>query len=215
MGALKLDRPVLAGHSLAGEELSSIGSRYPEKVTGLIYLDAGYGYAYYDRAHGELIFDMFDLKKRLDALQSGAVQNQRQFMQDMLISVSQLEKDLRESKRRMASVPELHPPLSPPPPIIMAINLGGQKYTEIHVPILAIFACPHNFAFDPALRNNPTAKAAIVANDLVITSRQAVAFAAGIPSAHVVRLPNADHYVFRSNEADVLREMNTFLAKLP
>lgn len=30
--ALKLDRPVLAGHSVAGEEMSSIGSRHPEKV---------------------------------------------------------------------------------------------------------------------------------------------------------------------------------------
>src|SRR5580692_7679335 len=44
--ALKLDRPVLAGHSLGGEELSSIGSRHPERVAGLIYLDAGYSYAF-------------------------------------------------------------------------------------------------------------------------------------------------------------------------
>src|ERR1700722_3760100 len=29
--ALKMTRPVLAGHSIAGEELSSIGSRHPEK----------------------------------------------------------------------------------------------------------------------------------------------------------------------------------------
>ncbi len=36
--ALKLNRPVLAGHSLGGEELSSIGSRHPGKVAGLIYL---------------------------------------------------------------------------------------------------------------------------------------------------------------------------------
>jgi non-heme chloroperoxidase len=43
--ALKLNRPVLAGHSVAGEELSSIGSRHPEKVAGLVYLDAGYAYA--------------------------------------------------------------------------------------------------------------------------------------------------------------------------
>jgi len=40
--ALKISKPVLAGHSLGGEELSSIGSRYPERVAGLIYLDAGY-----------------------------------------------------------------------------------------------------------------------------------------------------------------------------
>jgi hypothetical protein len=41
------------------------------------------------------------------------------------------------------------------------------------------------------------------------------AFAAGIPSAKVIRLPNANHYVFRSNEAEVLRAMNDFLDKLP
>jgi pimeloyl-ACP methyl ester carboxylesterase len=32
---LKLQRPVVVGHSIAGEELSSIGSRHPEKVAGL------------------------------------------------------------------------------------------------------------------------------------------------------------------------------------
>jgi pimeloyl-ACP methyl ester carboxylesterase len=42
---LKLERPIVAGHSVAGEELSSIGTRHPEKVAGLIYLDAGYAYA--------------------------------------------------------------------------------------------------------------------------------------------------------------------------
>lgn len=42
MTALKIERPVLIGHSLAGEELSSIGTRYPEKVAGLIYIDAAY-----------------------------------------------------------------------------------------------------------------------------------------------------------------------------
>jgi pimeloyl-ACP methyl ester carboxylesterase len=41
------------------------------------------------------------------------------------------------------------------------------------------------------------------------------AFAAGILSAKVIRLPNANHYVFRSNEAEVLRAMNDFLDKLP
>ena len=45
---LRVNRPVLVGHSVGGEELSSIGSRHPEKVAGLVYLDAAYGYAYYD-----------------------------------------------------------------------------------------------------------------------------------------------------------------------
>jgi len=41
---------------------------------------------------------------------------------------------------------------------------------------------------------------------------QAKAVQAANPSAHVVLLPNGNHFVFRSKEADVLREMNAFIA---
>jgi pimeloyl-ACP methyl ester carboxylesterase len=212
---LKLDQPVLAGHSLAGEELSSIGSRHPERVAGLIYLEAGYGYAFYDRIHGDTIFDFFRLQKRIDDFMSGSVNDPHQFFEDFSSNVSRLDKDLQEAEKRDPSVPGFHAPRGPTPPIIKAINLGAQEYTKIPVPVLAIFACPRNFDFDPSLRNDPKAKATAIADNLFYTSRQADAFAAGVPSAHVVRLPNADHYVFRSNEADIIREMNAFLAKLP
>jgi pimeloyl-ACP methyl ester carboxylesterase len=46
--ALKLDRPVLVGHSRGGGELSFFGMRHPERVSGLIYLEAGYNYALFD-----------------------------------------------------------------------------------------------------------------------------------------------------------------------
>jgi hypothetical protein len=36
-----------------------------------------------------------------------------------------------------------------------------------------------------------------------------------VPEAHVVRIAHANHYVFVSNEQDVLREMNSFISKLP
>jgi non-heme chloroperoxidase len=52
------------------------------------------------------------------------------------------------------------------------------------------------------------------AHDLDRTTAQSNAFQEQVPSAHVVRLPNANHYVFTSNEADVLREMNAFLENL-
>jgi pimeloyl-ACP methyl ester carboxylesterase len=38
IAALRLHKPILVGHSLAGQELSSVGSRHPEKVGGLVYL---------------------------------------------------------------------------------------------------------------------------------------------------------------------------------
>jgi hypothetical protein len=51
------------------------------------------------------------------------------------------------------------------------------------------------------------------AND-VKGEAQAKAFESGLPTARVVRIARANHYVFLSNEADVLREMETFIASL-
>jgi pimeloyl-ACP methyl ester carboxylesterase len=210
--ALKLDHPVLVGHSIAGEELSSVGSRHPEKVAGLIYLDAAMGYAYYDPSAGWIVLDMLDLKKRMDQLQSGAIQNPKEFFQEMLSSSAQFQRDLEQMAKESEGLPDNTSPLPPRPPIIQAIQFGEQKYTKIPVPILAIFAVPHRY---DGIQTDSAAKAATVAADLARTTAQSNAFERGVPSAHVVRLPNADHYVFKSNEADVIREMNTFLATLP
>jgi hypothetical protein len=51
--SLKLTKPILIGHSIAGQELSSIGSRHPDKVAALIYIDAGASFAYYDATVGD------------------------------------------------------------------------------------------------------------------------------------------------------------------
>jgi non-heme chloroperoxidase len=42
LDSLKLNKPVLVGHSIAGAELSFVASRRPRSVAGLVYLDAGY-----------------------------------------------------------------------------------------------------------------------------------------------------------------------------
>ena len=84
------------------------------------------------------------------------------------------------------------PPLSPDMQVKAAITKGERKYTSLKCPILALIAWS-----DPG--------PPLIA--------QASAFES-IPSAHVVRIPNADHYIYRSNAADVEREMNAFLDTL-
>jgi hypothetical protein len=49
----------------------------------------------------------------------------------------------------------------------------------------------------------------------VPSDKAPVAFQAGVPSARVVRLENASHDDFESNESDVLREMGDFIRTLP
>src|SRR5437016_5972549 len=105
--SLKLNRPVLVGHSIAGEELSSIGSRYPDKVAGLIYLDAAYSYAYYDSSRGDLIIDSLELGRKLEQLIPGmGPQDQKQLVEELLqTSLPQLEKDLQEEQKKLQAMP--------------------------------------------------------------------------------------------------------------
>jgi non-heme chloroperoxidase len=214
LDALKLNRPVLAGHSLGGEELSSIGSRHPGKVAGLIYLDAGYSYAFYDRSKGDMRIDLADLQKKLEQLQPGkGPQDPRHLIEELLTTtLPGFERDLKEMQKNLPDSPPAQQPSAQVPPITQAIMAGMQKYTEIKVPILAIYAVPH--ATGQPFKDD-AARVAADARDEATTGAQAKAFESGVPSAKVVRLPHANHYVFFSNEPDVLREMNAFLSNLP
>jgi non-heme chloroperoxidase len=215
--ALKLNRPILVGHSIAGEELSSIGSRHPEKVAGLIYLDAGYFYAFYDRTRGDFQIDLNTLQKQLKALDTvtSILDRKAQIQELAQTALPQFEKDLQQAQKELQGAldNDVLPRLTPDMQINAAVMGGVEKYTEIKCPVLAIYAFPHDLG--SIFKNDPAAQSAALADKLAEKSARADAFEAGIPSAHVVRLANADHYVFRSNEADVLREINAFVAKLP
>jgi non-heme chloroperoxidase len=213
--AIKLQKPILVGHSIAGEELSSIGSRHPEKVSGLIYLDSGGSYAFYDRAHGDTQLDMLDTRNKIEQLLPFDPSGQKQPIEALLDTLPQLEKDLHNELKRLQAVPPptTNSPQPPPASAFFTIFNGEQKYTQIKAPCLAIFAVPHDS--NSILPTDPAHRAAAVAFELERSTNMANAFAAGVPSAQVVRLPNANHYVFNSNEAEVLRAMNDFLDKLP
>jgi pimeloyl-ACP methyl ester carboxylesterase len=158
LDALKLPKPILVGHSFGGAELSSIGSRHPERVAGLIYLDGGYGYAF--------------------------------------------------------SAPGTEPLPQPKPedkipPMIRAIITGVRPYTRIPAPILAIYAVPRRMPATATAENR--AQSAEMDKR---TAAQAEAFEKGIPTARVVRIADAGHYVHGTNEAEVLKEIHQFVGGL-
>lgn len=172
--ALKLVRPVLVGHSMAGEELSSVSTFHPERVAGLIYLDAGDWYALYDQVSWQPRVHVFLAVKAVGRI----------FEPLIPFAI--------EGKT-------------------VAIFLGIRKFTELHVPVLAIFADPHDLSSkfkDAAQREKAEAL------DFERIERQANAFQRQVPQAIIVRLPHASHVIFRSNEADVLRNINTFVDSL-
>ena len=206
--ALRIERPVLVGHSLAGEELSSIGSRFPKKVSGLIFLDAIASWSFYDPAHPQVEIEMNGIKKRIEEIEAGGVDEQEK-LRELEIVIANFETVLHLSNEDVKTMP----PLPPRSPIQAALNFDAEKYTSIPVPVLAILACPHDWShFFP---NDPERRAARLAADTAGCSVRAETFARGVPTARVVRIPNANHYVYRSNEAQVIDEMKKFLRTLP
>jgi non-heme chloroperoxidase len=191
--ALKLDRPLLVGHSIAGEELSSVASRHPKKISALIYIDAGYQYALYDEKHGDLVVDAIAMRDNLDQLHLGTLHLNPERLTELVAQTRQLQGELQQ---RLDDLSILSPPHPPDNPVVIAVLDGQQKYTHIDVPVLAMFNVPHTPAF------------------LRLAQNQAEAFKSQVPGAYVVLVPNTDHYLFRTNEADVVREINEFVGGL-
>jgi non-heme chloroperoxidase len=219
LDALKLDRPVLVGHSLGGEELSSIGSRHPDRAAGLIYLDAGYSYAF-DNGKGMTVEAQQELGKHppqqgplptaADRASFGAFLSYYQ----RSIGIKPPEAEVRQT---FFLTPEGHVGMTRTKLTVPGAIMGGfKKITDIRPPALAIFAVPKGAApwlqdADPQVRS--TVQSYMDKLD-ALTEKQVQEFEKGVPGAKVVRLPNANHYVFLSNQSDVLREMNAFLTAL-
>jgi non-heme chloroperoxidase len=256
LDALKLNRPILVGHSIAGEELSSIGSRHPERVAGLIYLDAGAAYAYYNKSLGDFTIDLTELRATLNQIQAGMnLDDQKRRMSELQEQLPRFESDLKDLRARLDVTGPMGPSPSPadlasvaavqswgkatygytvPEAEIreqfeitptggvgkprdkraesLAIIGGEQKYTDIRVPILAIFAVGHSLG--PYADKDPVARDAGLARDEADDQAIADGFQKGLPSARVVQIHHTYHMIFITNEADVLREMRAFLSTL-
>ncbi|MDE2184049.1 MAG: alpha/beta hydrolase [Alphaproteobacteria bacterium] len=213
---LRLDRPFVAGHSVAGEELSSIGSRHPGKVAGLIYLDAGMGFAIYDPRHGDVVVDLNDLRHRLDQWDfMSALDVDQKRIEDLLHSndMQMVQKGLEDRLAELKSLPPpgaAAPKTTPETAVANAIYLGMRKFTHIDAPVLAIYAVPHDVSRNPKPEYKKDAE-----EDLRFATQQADALQAAVPSACIVRLPYANHFLWRTNEADVVQAMNRFMDGLP
>ncbi len=229
MDALKIDRPVLIGHSLGGEELSDVGSRYPEKIAGLVYLDAASAYSFYDASGTTMAgagfvlgatSDADVLRDRLAQLPLMLITGTRQ--EDEVMIKELLDTDLPLFRRDLETWQRNLPPdgataMAVPRPYrspIYQAMLGGQgRFTSVKTPILAIFADPHA---DPNVARQTAAQvAAWDARDKAFAEAQIAVVERDAPQVHIVRLPHADHYVFVSNEADVLNDVHEFIQALP
>jgi non-heme chloroperoxidase len=217
--ALNLNRPILVGHSIAGVEMSSIANRHANRVAGLIYLEAAYSYAF-DDGNGASILEMQKLQgpqppppSKMDLVSFSALQkyyervNGFRFPEAELRAQRESTPDGEVGKQRDL----------PGAALFMPLLTGARKYTAIPVPALFIFANPHSQGIWVDENTNPSVQTAAKTYSTaleVLTERQEKSVENGVLKAQVITLRGANHYVFLSNEAEVLKDIRAFVASL-
>ena len=99
-------------------------------------------------------------------------------------------------------------------------SAGGFSDRAIKVPALALYAAPRS-AYDapPWLRTQDPKRRQTIEKAYRIGVRDRIraieVFRRNVTNNRVVEIPGADHFIFLSNEADVLRELQSFLKGLP
>ena len=206
IAALKLDRPFVAGHSIAGEELSSMGSRHPERVAGLIYLDAHGPSAFYDPAVGSYEVDMAELLRRLKHLSTVDPQLEKVQLQQLQQSglLPLFEQQVQRMSKNLESLPPPERSAAPEPPDPVAVynqaqDKGQRAFIDVKGPLLVIAAAPHD-----RFKGRPP-------KDYERETQRLSALEKRLPNARIVRIPFASHFIYRSNEAQVVREMKAFM----
>lgn len=216
MERMGITRPVLIGHSFAGEELSSICTRFPARVAGLVYLDAANRYAFSPEHRGDFRIDTLELRRELAAsLDAISPEEQRKAIARLQEMLPQFEADLAEEKQLWATAPamsakdydeQVKERATREGQIEKAALDGERRYTELHCPVLAIFALPHDHGLLPGPKRDT-----VDAWEMKQFGPLADGFEAGVPTARVVRIPHAKHGVYQSNETEVLKDIETFI----
>jgi pimeloyl-ACP methyl ester carboxylesterase len=222
LDTLKLVAPVVAGHSMSGEELTTLGDEHSDRLGGLVYLDAADDPTDFPGSSAAYmaLFDKLPPAMRANGSEPDAA-DLRSFQAFHDFKVRQNGFEYPEAQLRASfnqkpdgSVGDYNTSDK----VHNAIGKGAlpRDYSRIHVPILALFSSLSiNYRYQP---KNAQERAAIEEFDAateVYVKRYKTNLLKAKGGVRIVDLPQADHYVFLSNEADVLREMRTFLATLP
>lgn len=219
--ALKLKTPVVAGHSVAGNELSQLGIHFPDRVAGLVYLDAlndgSDDYSDYDALTAKLPqrMRMPPVVSAADTKNFSAFQQWKTRTDGVIYPEAELRSKYRENADGSVG-DEITPDF-----VSDSIMAGDHKhdYSQIKVPVLAFVGFPK-----PALEQiregnitDPSEKEileAVFGTYVGMTKNRIKRINSASGGARAVELWGASHFVFLSNADEVLRQIQIFIGGL-
>jgi len=227
LDSLSIAAPVLAGHSMAGGELTTLGNQHSERLAGLVYLDAlgdPRDFPSGDPAYMTL-FEKLPAQMRTPSAPPSEEES-RSFSAYRAWQMRNEKFAFPESELRNGFATNSDGTMGrykTPQRIQQAIGAGQKKrdYSKIRVPVLAFFEFPRPAsdppqpgAYQPKNKEERAAIEAFNSATAAYVESWTKNLKSGVPGARFVDLPGAGHYVFLTREAEVLKELRKFVAGL-
>ena len=222
MKAMDLEKVVLVGHSIAGEELTWLGGHRPDRFAGLVYLDAAY-----DRSGDRNAEDLLRLRELHRSLPpEPPIPPQALRNYDAMTKFLEERGHVQYPEGELIATFRVNSPFLAGTPSIdartqqaISAAIKAPDYSSLKVPALAIYA----FA-DPNERSPPwydTNDQPLKSTLAEITrirdnmERQNIElFRRHARQGRVLELQNSTHYIFLSNQREVLEAIEDFTAEL-
>lgn len=193
--ALGLRKPLLVGNACGGHILHTLGGQHPDRLGGLVYLDAAedptlklstYGFPPADRVN------VAAFRGKPTPVTFPPAEQRR-------LDAQPIDPTIRQA--------------------ITEDHLVRPDYASIKVPVLALY---RSMTLEQSLKDFPpgnekerdAVELAVAARRTVLAKWQADLLA-GVPDARIVEVPHANLFMFLSHEAVVVREIRAFAATLP
>jgi non-heme chloroperoxidase len=222
--ALKLQKPIIIGHSVAGSEMTFLGQKLSSQLTALVYLDA-------NADPLDFPWENAEYRTLITKAAKGAPGPLKRTAADSasVEAYQAYQKRMDESpfpSEEIRNMYEFNPDGSigndrTPSYVGDEIGIGSiaKDYSGIHVPVLALVAVPH----PPAEKWNKRApkdeeeRRETNRSDEILMEyihRWENNLKRADSLAKIVELRGAHHYIFLSEEREVLQAIRSFLQTL-
>ena len=223
LDSLGVDRAVLVGHSVAGDELTDVAARAPHRVAGLVYLDAAYDRSSTTKrliamaATGSLP----PTPPRPNSRDKESPEAYRSYL-SRTYGVTWPASEVLATREFDASGEYRRDVAASTTNLAIMHGETGPQYSRVRAPVLAIYAVERTVEQDyPWIHTLGVGrgKAELQASRAMLAERAWEAaerrrLRTTLPNARVVEIAGASHYVFISNADRVEQEMTQFLGTL-
>ena len=216
--SLEIIKLVLVGHSIAGAELSSVAHISPDHISALVYLEAGYPYAF-SNGESPAMKEFMEINgpkqptpEEKDLVSFKALQK----WDAKTFGFQRPESEFRQTWDSTLEGRPTHPRNSPGFSMFSTILNDPIKYDSIPVTSLVIFAIPHvkeawmTESTDQKVRSDAQIYFTKIDN---LATKQAKAINDGVPAAEVMKLQGM-HYIYLTNELEILNAISQFVSRL-